>query len=79
MVCLLIKKTIIEEEEDGKFFMSKYGCFFEEFKEGGVLMYLFYPIFILRRVIILVCVGFMDNGIFQISLSIVFSAFVFFI
>ena len=61
------------DEEEIKTFVEKFGTFFEEFKSDGIKDWLFYFIYILRRLMIQVSYQFIDDGIFQLSISIMFS------
>ena len=70
---LLNKRYRLTEENDIKAFNHKFGTFFEEFKNNGIVYWLFYYIYILRRIVIQVSYLFIDDGILQLSLSIVFS------
>jgi hypothetical protein len=60
-------------EEEIKSFIQRYGTFFEEFKAEGLKCWLFYLIYILRRLMIQISYQFIDDGVFQLAFSIMFS------
>ena len=70
---LLYKRSKLTEENEIKSFIEKFGTFFEEFKSDGIKDWLFYFIYILRRLMINVSYQFIDDGVFQLSISIMFS------
>jgi hypothetical protein len=73
MVKLILKRIKLKESKEIKHFIYKYGTFFVEFKENGASDWMFYLMFILRRSLIIFSFQFIPYGIFQLSVSLVFS------
>jgi hypothetical protein len=69
----LYKRTKITEEAQIKEFTTLYSSFFEEFKEIGLSQWLFYLLFILRRLALNLSYLFIASGVFQMSISLMFS------
>ena len=69
---LLFATRSIKQSEENNWFKLRYGEFFEEFKDGFVNNF-YYFLFIFRRILILICLAFIEDGIFQLSVSISFS------
>ena len=63
----------LTEENEIKIFLEKFGTFFEEFKDEGIKDWLFYYIYIFRRVAIQFSYLFISDGILQLSLSMMIS------
>ena len=70
---LLIKRCRIKDENEIKAFTQSFGTFFIEFKAEGLKDWLFYFIYILRRLMIQVSYILIDDGSLQLSLSIMFA------
>lgn len=73
---LLKKRRKLQDEEEIKKFLGKFGTFFEEFKKGKLRYWLFYLIYILRRVTLLICYQFISNPQAQLTFSLIFSLIV---
>lgn len=70
---LLIKRCRLKDENEIKAFTQSFGTFFDEFKTEGLKDWLFYFIYILRRLTIQLSYIFIDDGVLQLSLSIMFA------
>lgn len=79
LLYLIRKRSKLSEENEIKLFIEKFGTFFEEFKSEGLKDWLFYFIYILRRLMIQISYQFIDDGALQLSFSIMFSLTVAFI
>ena len=53
--------------------MQYYGSFFSEFKYNGTSSYLFYLLFVLRRMLLVFCFSVLTVPIFQFSIVIISS------
>ena len=54
-------------------FLTMYGTFFEEFKKDELSSWLFYVLFVIRRISITILVIFIDSPTIQLTLSIAFT------
>ena len=61
------------EENEIKTFTDYYSTFFEEFKSIGISTWIFYLLYILRRLIIVFSINFIQDGLLQLSIAIVCS------
>jgi hypothetical protein len=72
-IYLLKARAKLTNNEEIKDFMIKYGTFFEEFKGDGVKMWMFYVLFLLRRLFLVFSIFFLPYGTLQLTVSISFS------
>ena len=61
------------DSENLELFMEKFGTFFEEFKDDNITSYIFYVIFVFRRLTTVALILFIEEPIVQLSLSFVLS------
>ena len=61
------------EENEIKTFTDYYSTFFEEFKSIGISTWIFYLLYILRRLIIVFSINFIQDGLLQLSIALVCS------
>lgn len=79
MIYILLKRRMITDENTIKEFESKYGTFFDEFKATGIIMWMFYVLYIFRRVTIVLSYLYINDGYLQLSFCLCFSLVVLFI
>jgi hypothetical protein len=65
------KKSKIATIIDNKSFNSKYGAFFEEFKDSHTSNRLFYFFFITRRILMVFVILIFDSPIVQLQISLI--------
>lgn len=78
MIYLIIKRRRLTDEDEIQKFEGKFGTIFEEFKTTGISMWMFYFIYILRRMCIVLSYLFIKDESLQLSLCFVFSVIVIF-
>ena len=81
-ICLLIwvilkRKSIIDPDEKERF-LKIYATFFDEFKDEGLSSWIFYLIFVFRRLSLGMIILFISNPLLQLTLSVSFTLFVMF-
>ena len=71
MIYLICKRNTLRSDDPNKLrrFLIKYGTFFEGFKEEELNQWLYYPMFILRRFIIVFLVFCVPSPALQLSIS----------
>ena len=79
MLLLVKKRQALLDKEEIERFSKCYGTFFEEFKEEGLSNWLFYVLFIFRRIAMIFCISFVQNPILQLSIYFSFAISVLFI
>ena len=72
-IYIIIKRLKIQDQGEIEDFLKAYGTVFEEFKEEKITDWMFYLLFVLRRIMLAVSVIFIDYPILQISLTAIFS------
>lgn len=81
-LCILINAIRIRYKlrttEEIENFYEKFGTFFEEFKDQGIRLKLFYVIYILRRLFLGLSIFFSPDPAFQVCVAISFSISVFY-
>ena len=73
LINLIIKRNKLENEDKIKEFIEFYSTFFEEFKQTGTSVWIFYLLYIIRRFAIVIAIDFIQDGVLQISISLVCS------
>ena len=79
MISIIINRNKIKDQEIFQSYSNKYSVFFQEYKEEGVISWMIYPFFILKRIIIVLSLIFIEDGVLQLSLVIGVSVWVIFI
>ena len=69
----LVKKRAVIEEENIENFITTYGVIFDEFKSYDILFWVFYLLYIARRLFITSAALFLENGPVQLTTSFIFS------
>jgi hypothetical protein len=59
----------LSSEDLAQNFITRYPIFFEDFKGEGLSNWLFYVLYIARRLVIVVCITFIQDATLQLSLS----------
>ena len=70
MICILLKRKNLTDEQRIKDLKQKFSTFFDEFNDDGIASWLFYFLYIVRRSIIIICYNFIEDYILQISITI---------
>ena len=70
MIYLIIKRLKIKNTEQEESFLISYGTFFDEFKNEGASSWLFYVLFVARRVIFAASVILITSPVLQLALAI---------
>ena len=68
LIYLIHSRKKLHEEEEIESFVNVFGEVFEEFKEEGVSMWIFYLLYVLRRLAIVVCFMFIESETLQLSI-----------
>lgn len=71
LLYLVRKRVKLSGNQDLEEFLKKYGCFFGEFKTTGFSTWVVYPLFIVRRIVLIISIFFISSGIVQIVLSLI--------
>ena len=73
MIRLIFNRNQLDDEDEIKEFSVKYSTFFEEFKQTGTSVWIFYLLYIIRRFIIVFAINFIQDGVLQLAISFVCS------
>ena len=73
MLYLIRKRQKVIEKEEIETFNKNYGTFFEEFKDDDLSKWLFYILFIFRRIAMIISIYFLNDAILQLSIYLCFS------
>ena len=76
MISIIKNRNKTTDQNSIKLYSNKYSTFFKDFKEEGLINWLIYPFFILKRIIIVASLIFIDNGVLQLSFIIGVSVWV---
>ena len=68
MILIIKNRNKITDQELVQSYAKKFSTFFQDFKNEGLKSWMIYPFFILKRVLIVVCYIFIDDGVLQLSL-----------
>lgn len=68
MLYLIRKRQGLSEKEEIEIFYSNFGTFFEEFKGDGLSNWLFYLLFIFRRIAMIICIFLVENPVLQLTI-----------
>ena len=79
LIKLIIERNKLNNEAEIELYTSNYSTFFEEFKTIGISTWIFYVLYIIRRVILIVSIDFIQDGLLQLSIALMCSLSVFFI
>lgn len=70
---LVKKRSELRDEREIKKFIKLFGTFFEEFKKDGVHNWLFYVIYVFRRIILVILYHSMSFGVLQLAICMAMS------
>ena len=68
LIYLIKSRNKLHNEEEIESFGTLFGELFEEFKEEGVSLWMFYLLYVLRRLAIIVCFMFIESEPLQLSI-----------
>ena len=77
MIFLIRERAKIIGKEEIEIFLKKYGEIFEEFNESGISAWLFYVLYIVRRIALVICINCFNQPIIQLLVYIFFCILVF--
>jgi hypothetical protein len=66
---LIRLRSKLSSEDAAQNFITRYSTFFEDFKEEGLSNWLFYVLYLTRRLLIVVCITFIQDATLQLSIS----------
>jgi hypothetical protein len=69
LLFLIIGRKRLEEEDRIKNFVKTYSTIFEDFKSEGMICWVFYVFYVLRRLAIVLCIHFATDPVLQICIS----------
>ena len=72
----ILKRNSIKDPYEKEKFLKKYSTFFDEFKEEGLSSWIFYLIFVVRRLSLVMIILFVSNPVLQLALSVSFTLIV---
>lgn len=70
MMYALLKRRKLTDENEIKAFEKKFATFFDEFKNTGLNMWMFYVLFIIRRTLLVLSYLFIVDGSLQLAICI---------
>lgn len=73
MLYVIFKRCFLTDENAITDHKNKFSTFFEEFKNTGLAMWMFYVFYILRRTLIVLSYIFIKDGKLQLAIGITFS------
>ena len=79
MIILIYKRNALTDQTQIDRFEGLYSTFFEDFHSHGISCWLFYVLYITRRIILVFSINLIENAVLQVALSLMSSLFVGFI
>ena len=76
LLYVIVKRNSIIDPDEKEKFLKKYATFFDEFKDEGISSWMFYLIFVIRRLSIVMIILFVTNPVLQLALSVSFTLIV---
>ena len=76
LLYVIIKRKSIIDLDEKENFLKKYATFFDEFKDDGISSWMFYLIFVIRRLSLVMIILFVSNPVLQLALSVSFTLIV---
>ena len=76
MILIIRNRNKVTDQKIIQSYTNKYSTFFQDFNKEGLISWMIYPLFILKRIIIIFSFIFIDDGVLQLSLVIGVSALV---
>ena len=76
MIKILIQRQNLTNEQEINQFTQKFSTFFYEFKDDSIALWLYYFLYIARRIVIIACYNFIEDYKLQISLTLAISLIV---